>query len=212
MLITDPHAPTSVRDPDRAVDDHLADALVALEVGEVKSATSIADIGAGAGIPGLPLAIARPEAEVVLVESSRRKCEFMARAIERCGVANAHIACVRAEAWPEGRERFDLVTARALAALPVVAEYAAPLLRLGGALLAWRGRRDRAEEAAAAQAGAELGFELGQTRRVVPYAGAANRHLQLLVKTAPTPARFPRRPGMARKRPLGAERTRRPRA
>jgi 16S rRNA (guanine527-N7)-methyltransferase len=210
LLVTDPHAPTSVRVPQRAVDDHLADALVALEFDEVRSAKSIADIGAGAGIPGLPLAVARPDAEVVLVESSRRKCEFIARAIERCGATNARVACVRAESWTEGRERFDLVTARALAALPVVAEYAAPLLRLGGALLAWRGRRDPAEEAAALQAADELGLELREPRRVVPYVGATNRHLQLLVKSAPTPARFPRRPGMARKRPLGVQRRRSP--
>lgn len=210
LLVTDPHAPTSVRVPERAVDDHIADALVALEFDEVRTANSIADIGAGAGIPGLPLALARPDAEVVLVESSRRKCEFMARAIERCAATNAHVACVRAELWTEGRERFDLVTARALAALPVVAEYAAPLLRLGGALLAWRGRRDRAEEAAAMQAADELGLEIRETRRVVPYAGATNRHLQLLVKSAATPTRFPRRPGMARKRPLGVQRRRSP--
>lgn len=208
LLTTDPHAPTAVRDPRRALDDHLADSLVALEFDEVRSSESIADIGAGAGLPGLPLAIAMPRAELTLVESNGRKCEFIGRAIDDCGLANARVACVRAEDWPDGRERFDLVTARALAPLPVVAEYAAPLLRLGGAVLAWRGRRDRDEETTTERAAAELGLEPREPRRVEPYPGAINRHLQLLVKTRVTPARFPRRPGMARKRPLGGRQER----
>ena len=80
VLVADPLAPTTVTDPARAVDDHLADSLVALELPEVRSATAIADLGAGAGFPGLPLAIALPGAAVALVESSTRKCEFIERA------------------------------------------------------------------------------------------------------------------------------------
>ncbi len=209
MLTTDPRAPTAVRDPRRALDDHLADSLVALELDEVRSTGSIADIGAGAGLPGLPLAIALPRAEVTLVESNGRKCEFIARAIDACGLANARVACVRAEAWPDGRERFDLVTARALAPLPVVAEYAAPLLRLGrsAAGLAWPagscrgGRRPPAPPTSSASSRANPSGSSRTPERV-------NRHLQLLVKTGPTPARFPRRPGMARKRPLGGKQER----
>jgi 16S rRNA (guanine527-N7)-methyltransferase len=204
LLTEDPYAPTSVRDPAQAINDHLADSLVALELRPVRGAASIADLGAGAGLPGLALAIARPEAEVALVESNRRKCEFIARAATLCGLTNATAVPERAEAWEEGRERFELVTARALAPLPVVAEYAAPLLRVGGALLAWRGRLDPAAEAGNRAAAAELGLRYEEAARVEPYPGAASRHLQLLVKVQPTPARFPRRPGMARKRPLGA--------
>jgi 16S rRNA (guanine527-N7)-methyltransferase len=203
LLTTDPLAPTTVRDPSRALDDHLADSLVALELDEVRAAPRIADLGAGAGVPGLPLAIALPLAEVVLAESNRRKCEFISRAIDVSRVQNASVACVRAEDWPQGIDGFELVTARALAPLPIVAEYAAPLLREGGALLAWRGRRDASEEKAAAEAADELGLRMLEPRRVQPYRGAVNRHLQLMIKVAPTPARFPRRPGVARKRPLG---------
>jgi 16S rRNA (guanine527-N7)-methyltransferase len=204
LLTKDPLAPTSVRDPARAIDDHLADSLVALELERVRGAGSIADLGAGAGLPGLALAIARPETSVALVESNRRKCEFIARAAAACGLSNATVVPTRAEAWFEGRERFELVTARALAPVPVVAEYAAPLLRLGGALLVWRGRPDPAEEAAARTASTELGLDYEAPRSVEPYSGAVQRHLQLLIKTSPTPPRFPRRPGVARKRPLGA--------
>ena len=107
----------------------------------------------------MPLAIALGSARVVLVESNARKSEFIQHAIEVCEVANASVVCARAEAWPEGLERFELVTARALAPLAVVAEYAAPLLEVGGALVVWRGRRDPDDEAAAARAAEDLGLE-----------------------------------------------------
>jgi 16S rRNA (guanine527-N7)-methyltransferase len=202
-LTGDPLAPTSVRDPRRALEDHLADSLVALDLAAVRNAAQIADLGSGAGVPGLPLAIALPAAEVYLVESNGRKCQFISRLVAACGLANATVVNARAEDWPEGLGRFDLVTARALAPLAVVAEYGAPLLRLGGTLLVWRGRRDPADEQSALVAAGELGLDMPEAIPVDPYPGAANRHLQPMVKRAPTPQRFPRRPGMARKRPLG---------
>jgi 16S rRNA (guanine527-N7)-methyltransferase len=203
LLTTDPTAPTTVRDPAAVFDDHLSDSLVALELPLVRAATRIADLGAGAGLPGLPLAIALPDAEVSLVESNRRKCEFLRRAGEACGAGNATIVHARAEEWSEGFGSCDLVTARALAPLAVVAEYGAPLLVDGGALVAWRGKRDLVDEAAAARAAVELGLRPGEPLAVTPYAGALHRHLHVLTKVAPTPDRFPRRAGMARKRPLG---------
>jgi 16S rRNA (guanine527-N7)-methyltransferase len=96
------------------------------------------------------------------------------------------------------------VTARALAALPVVAEYAAPLLRMGGTLVAWKGRPDPAETADAAAAAAALGLEVVEVVRVKPHPAARHRYLHVLRKVAPTPPRFPRRPGAAAKRPLRA--------
>jgi 16S rRNA (guanine527-N7)-methyltransferase len=203
LLADDPAAPTTVRGWAAVLDDHLADSLVALELDVVREASRIADLGAGAGLPGLPLAIALPAAAVTLVESNGRKCAFLGRAVEACGLDNVEIAGARAEAWSPGFGRCDLVTARALASLPVVAEYAAPLLCPGGSLVAWRGRRDPSEEAAGARAAEVLGLEVRPPLAVAPHPGALHRHLHVLVKVAPTPERFPRRPGMARKRPLG---------
>lgn len=203
ILTEDEHAPTRLRAPLGAARDHVADALVGLERPEVRTATAIADLGSGAGLPGLPLAIALPNATVALVESNGRKCEFLERARDACEATNAFVVHARAEEWADGGGSRDLVTVRALASLPVVAEYAAPLLFLGGALVAWRGRRDPADEAAGARAAAELGLEVRPPLPVIPYRGARHRHLHVLVKVAPTPPRFPRRPGMARKRPLG---------
>jgi len=203
VLADDPGAPTTIRAPERAVEAHLADSLVALELDVVRAARRIADLGSGPGFPGLALAIALPVARVALVESSARKCAFLDRAIAAADVSNADVVHARAEAWPEGIEAHDLVTARALAALPVVVEYAAPLLALGATLVAWRGRRDEAAERAAERAAAVLGLESVEVRQVQPYPAARNRHLHLFRKAAPTPPRFPRRPGVARKRPLG---------
>ncbi len=196
-------APTTVREPSRVIDDHLADALVALELPVVRAATRIGDLGSGAGFPGLPLAIALPGARVALVESSARKCAFISRAAAACGAANAEVIHARAEEWQDGLDTRDLVVARALAAPEVVAEYAAPLLRLGGAAVLWRGRRDPDAEAVAARAAGELGLIVGPVIPVHPYPSAEHRHLHVFTKVAATPARFPRRAGIARKRPLG---------
>jgi 16S rRNA (guanine527-N7)-methyltransferase len=202
MLVRDPLAPTTVRDPDRVIADHLADSLVALELPEVRDASAVVDIGAGAGLPGLPLAVALRESTVILLESARRKSEFLLRIVSRCAVTNAEVVNARVEAWPAGLRRFDLATARALAALPVVLEYAAPLLVLGGSLVVWRGGRDPEEEAAAERAGQVLGLRLLGIHQVRPYPEAQRRHLHVWSKVMETPDRFPRRPGMAAKRPL----------
>jgi 16S rRNA (guanine527-N7)-methyltransferase len=208
LLVEDPLAPTALRDPEGVVDDHLADSLVALDLEAVRSAGSLADLGSGAGLPGLPLAIALPDAAVFLVESTERKCTFLERAIAVSGAVNARTVNARTEAWPEGLGRFDVVTARALASLDVVAEYAAPLLRVGGLLVAWRGRRDREAERAAERAAVKLGLEPLEIRAVQPYPAAQNRFLHLISKVRETPGGFPRRPGVAQKRPLGRERSR----
>ena len=204
LLVDDPLAPTAVRDPAKVIDDHLADALVALELDAVREARRLADLGSGAGVPGLPLAIALPDATVALVESAARKAAFLERAVAACEVANARVVHTRAEVWPEGIASHDVVTARALAPLEVVVEYAAPLLVVGGTLVAWRGRRDQSAEATAARAAAELGLEPVAIVPVKPYATAESRYLHLMSKVTETPRGFPRRPGMALKRPLGA--------
>jgi 16S rRNA (guanine527-N7)-methyltransferase len=136
-LAADPNAPTTVRDPTDAVDVHVADSLSGLAVPAIRGAGTIADLGTGAGYPGLVLAAARPEAAVTLVESVGRKCTFLGAAAAAAGIDNAAVACDRAEAWAEGRGDCDVVVCRALAALPVLVEYAAPLLRLGGRPARW---------------------------------------------------------------------------
>jgi len=203
LLAVDPRAPTALRDRRKALERHLADSLVALECVAVRKAQAITDLGAGPGMPGLALAIALPRSEVVLVESNAQKCGFIERAIIGCGITNARCVHLRAESWQSGLGRSDLVTARALASLAVVAEYAAPLLSPGGTLVAWRGRRDPEVERAGVCAAAVLGLEVSTPMPVTPYRGSERRHLHLMRKVRETPDGFPRRPGMAQKRPLG---------
>ena len=204
LVAAEPAAITSVRDPEQGVDVHVADSLVALEVEAVRSAGRIADLGAGGGFPGLALAVALPGVRVALVESVERKCAFLRGAAGTLALSNVEVVNARAEAWPEGLGVHGVVTARALAPLPVVLEYAAPLLAVGGTLVAWKGRRDPAEEADGAAAADLLHMSRPAPRRVHPFAGAHDRHLYVSAKLSSTPSGYPRRPGMARKRPLRA--------
>ena len=200
--LADPSAPTSVHDRREVENVHIADSLVGLEVPAVKEAARIVDLGSGAGPPGLVLAIARPEAEVVLVESVGKKCAWLERTVSALGLENVRVVCARAEELEE--EPFDVVTARALASLSVLCEYAAPLLREGGALVAWKGAVDASEDADGLHAAQVLGLEREEVRAVEPYPGSQRRTLHVFRKVSPTPEGYPRRPGMAAKRPLTA--------
>jgi len=205
----DDSAPTSVHGRAQVADVHIADSVVGLEVEAVRTAGRIADLGSGAGLPGLVLAIARPDAEVVLVESVGKKCAWLERTVEALGLENVRVACARAEELDE--PPFDVVTARALAALPVLCEYAAPLLREGGALVAWKGAVGAEEEADGLHAAEVLGLEPVEVRAVEPYVGSERRTLHVFRKMQPTPEMYPRRAGMAAKRPLTASGIRRAR-
>lgn len=209
-VASDPRAPSSVRDPADAWRVHIADSLAGLEFPQLREASAIADLGAGAGFPGLPLAVALPGARVDLIEATSRKCEFMRRTIADAGIANARVICKRSEEWaadppPAGcREAFDVVVARAVGRLSTLAELASPLLASEGVLIAWKGRRDPDEEAELERAAERLAMEPGEVRWVGPYAGSRNRHLHVMRKRGPTPAGLPRRAGMAKKRPFGS--------
>lgn len=202
-LEADDRAPTTIRERERAVDVHLADSLSALALEQLSAPATIVDIGSGAGFPGLPLAIARPAARVVLLESIGRKCVFLEATVDAIDVDNVDVVCERAELWEAGIGANDLATARAVGSPAIVLEYAAPLLKLGGALVDWRGRRDVDAQRSARVAAAQLGLEQADSVRVEPYEGAQHHTLDLYVKVRDTPDRFPRRAGIARKRPLG---------
>lgn len=198
----DPHTTVPL---DEAVDVHVADSLSGLEVPELRSAAAIADVGSGAGFPGLPLAIALPAARVHMIESTRRKVAVIKRLIRAADVSNASAIVARAEehAAREWREAYGAVTARAVAPLAVLVEYASPLLFEGGVFVAWKGSRDSDEERAGTRAAALAAMKPVTVRGVKPYPASRDRHLHVYVKAAPTPPNLPRRPGVAAKRPLG---------
>ncbi len=184
---------------------HLLDSLAGLPIIDAMAPRRACDLGSGGGVPGMLLALARPDVEWTLVDSVRKKADAVRSFADALQVTNVSIVAERAEVMardPRYRESFDLVTARAFAALPVLVEYALPLVRVGGSVLAWKGRISddelRSGAAAASQCGGgepilhSTGFEaLGDHRFVV------------VPKDDPTPDRFPRRPGEASRRPLG---------
>jgi 16S rRNA (guanine527-N7)-methyltransferase len=178
---------TAVRDPAAARELHLENALTAAPLlGE----DPVVDVGSGGGSPGLPLAAARPDLHFDLLESSRKKCAFLER--WAADFPNANVVCARAEehARGAGREAYGTAVARALAPPPVAAEWCLPLIRPGGRAVLFVGPsvdEKGVEEAASLLAG---------EREEAPPG------FILLRKTGSTPERFPRRPGIARKRPL----------
>lgn len=204
LLDEDPTAPTAVTDPAKVRQVHVADSLSGLVFDELRSASRICDIGSGAGFPGLVLAAALPTAELVLVDSVTRKCEFIRAAAAAADLGNVSVVDDRAETFAlTAPGRFDAVTVRAVGRLSTLAELAAPLLRDGGALVAWKGRRAPEEEAELERAAEQLAMRPQRIIWVGPYAGSENRHLHLIRKSGPTPDGLPRRPGMAKKRPRG---------
>jgi 16S rRNA (guanine527-N7)-methyltransferase len=184
---------------------HVEDSLTGLEVPELAKAGRIADIGSGAGFPGLVLAVALPESQVDLIESVGRKCEFIQRAIDAAGIPNATVLNARSEelATGEQRDSYDVVTARAVGRLSTLAELASPLLKEDGVLVAWKGKRDADEEQQLERAADPLAMHPEQILDVGDRAGSKHRHLHILRKLGATPDDLPRRSGMAKKRPRG---------
>jgi 16S rRNA (guanine527-N7)-methyltransferase len=190
---------------ERAWRVHVEDSLAGLDVAELREAGRIADVGAGAGFPGLVLAVALPAAQIDLIESVGRKCEFMRAAAEAAEIANATVLNSRSEdlAKAGGRERYDAVTARAVGRLSTLAELASPLLKPNAVLIAWKGRRDEDEETQLDRASESLAMTPEQILDVGHKAGSEHRHLHVIRKTGPTPGNLPRNPGIAKKRPKG---------
>jgi 16S rRNA (guanine527-N7)-methyltransferase len=165
---------------------------------------SLIDIGAGAGFPGLPLKILRPELQLTLVESIAKKAAFLRHMVDTLGLTNVEIVVVRAEAAGRDsaqRERYDVAVARAVAELRVLAEYCLPLCRVGGRFLAPKGAQIEDELRAALPAIAQLGGRLVAIE-VVELPELEPRTLVVIEKISATPPQYPRAPGIPAKRPL----------
>src|ERR687893_1385558 len=197
------------RDPNKIVAEHLSDSLSCLLIGTLWSSRSVIDVGTGGGLPGVPLAISRPDLRVTLLEATGRKVRFLDYSRKRLGLQNLDLIQGRVEDVGKKaayRETFDLAVARALAELPVVVEYCAPLVRVGGKILAMKGGLTEEELSRGVAASHELGAEVCEVREVKYRAELPQKERQLVVfeKILATPEKFPRRVGLAKKRPLGA--------
>ncbi len=191
-------------DADTLLSHHLLDSLSCL-VALPADSPRIMDIGSGAGLPGLPLAIARPDLSVTLLDSSVKRSAFAQEVIARLGLKNVAVICARAEDAgrdPALREGFDCIVARAVAPLPTLVEYALPFLTLGGVFIAQRGPKADEETKSAGFAIAELNGLLKEVIKVEVPLVPAERFLAIIEKAGPTPARYPRRCGVPLKRPL----------
>ena len=197
---------TAVTDPANIINLHFRDSLSLLAQPEVHQASTAVDVGSGAGFPGLPLAIARPDLTVSMIEATKKKVDFIDVAISVLALKNARALPVRAEeaGRSELRDAFDVALARAVGSLSLVLEYCLPLVRVGGSAILQRGAGEAGDNENAARVAAQLGGKLVRKEAYRPYQGAKNLHVWVFIKSAPTPERFPRRPGMARKKPLGS--------
>jgi len=201
---------TGLTDPVAVVETLIGDSLALLAVPQLRERSRgvLADLGAGAGIPGIPLAVALPEVGMTLVESVARKCMFLEAAVAAAGLTGrASVVCSRSERYAAegapGREAHDVVLARAVARLPVLVELAAPLLATGGVLLASKTRAALdVESAAAAAAAARCGLS-PESPVPLPASPLDDAVCVVFRKTGATPPWIPRREGVAGKRPLG---------
>lgn len=198
---------TRVVEPEAIARLHLLDALAALPLLDALGPTRAIDLGSGGGIPGLPLAIARPGIAWTLVDSVGKKAALLRAFADRLGLTNVTVLRERAETLgrdPAHRERHDLVTARACAALPVLAELALPLLEPGKGLIAWKGPLAKGDPEVRAGTAVSTMLGGGEPRLVDAGHAALGGHRFVIVeKLTATPARFPRRPGEPARRPLG---------
>jgi 16S rRNA (guanine527-N7)-methyltransferase len=195
---------TAVREFDKARIKHVLDSLEGLNTQLFETGKKVVDVGTGAGFPGVVLAIARPELEVLLLEATRKKCDFLLAATQQ-HAPNARVLCARAEAAghdPNLRETFDVAVARAVGSFSEVLELCLPLVKVGGSVLLWRGQNARDEVSASKRALQTLGARA----RVLPSYRLPEHepdyHLVRVGKTRSTPPRFPRRDGLPKQQPL----------
>jgi len=195
---------TRVVEPEAVGRLHLLDSLAALPIVDAIGPRRALDLGSGGGVPGLVLAIARPDVAWTLVDSVRKKADVLRSFVAALGLPNVEVLAERAEIVgrePARRESYDLVTARACAALPVLVEYALPLTAVGGALLAWKGRLADAELDAGRSAARLLGGDAPAVRPT-GFAELGDHRFVVVPKSRPTPDTYPRRPGEPARRPL----------
>jgi 16S rRNA (guanine527-N7)-methyltransferase len=196
---------TAIRDPQEIQIKHFLDSLTCLLALRSEPIGQLVDVGTGAGFPGIPLKIMLPKIQLTLVESVGKKAEFCRHVVNILGLPRTEVVQERAEVLgqhPSYRERYDWAVARAVAILPVLAEYLLPLVKVGGSMIAMKGESGPAEAHAAEHALRVLGGHIRQLLPVTLPGVAEERYLVVIDKIAATPPGYPRKVGIPAKRPL----------
>jgi 16S rRNA (guanine527-N7)-methyltransferase len=196
---------TAITEPLAVEMRHFLDSLTVLRVVSLPPQTKVVDVGAGAGFPGLPLRIVCPQIHLSLLEATGKKVAFLEHVVQHLNLNNVQVINARAEEAgqnPAQRERFDVVLARAVAHMPILAEYLLPLCRVGGRCVALKGESAAAEISAAENAFRLLGGRLAQLTPIELPHVAETHYLVVIEKVAATPPHYPRRPGIPSKKPL----------
>lgn len=196
---------TAIRDVPGIRTKHFLDSLSVVRVFAKTPPSCLIDVGTGAGFPGIPLKIIFPQIRLVLVESVGKKANFCQLVVDTLSLSGVEVQTNRAEELahqPKFRERFDLVVARAVANMPVLAEYLLPLVHVGGKMIAQKGVSAHEETQSATHALKILGGEL-ETILPVELPGVSDeRFLVVVKKVAATPPQYPRHAGLPVKKPL----------
>jgi 16S rRNA (guanine527-N7)-methyltransferase len=196
---------SAITDPVEIEIKHFLDSLTCLMVTDFRPPGKVVDIGTGAGFPGIPISLLFPKFEMTLIESIGKKADFCRHVIGELNLENVKVIQARAEALghaPEYREIYDWGLARAVAIAPVVLEYILPFICVGGSALLQKGVTGPAEMHQAENALSVLGAEVEQIKSIELPCVTEARHLIFVKKTAATPEKYPRRAGIAAKRPL----------
>ena len=198
------------RDLDRILLDHVLDSLSCFLHEPLWEAGRLADVGSGGGLPGIPISIVRPDLRTTLIESTGKKADFLRYAAEQLALGSLEVVNARVEdiGRTQGqRGVYGIVTTRAVARLSVVAEYCVPLLEVGGQAIAMKAGLGGEEFEEGRRAAGALGAKVAGVEPVamLPEVGEKERNLVILEKIRETPARYPRKAGMAAKRPLGVQ-------
>ena len=196
---------TAITEPKEVAIKHMIDSITAYDEKLFKDGTTVIDVGTGAGFPGLPLKIFCPEIKLTLMDSLNKRVKFLQTVVEELGLQDVKCVHGRAEeaARKEFREDFDIAVSRAVARLPVLAEYCLPFVRVGGAFFAWKGMQYQEEAEEAKKAVVLLGGSGIEIKRVHLPGMEDVRAILCIQKTKPTPKAYPRKAGMPVKKPLG---------
>lgn len=196
---------TAITDPEQIVIEHFMDSISLLKLDIIEKSKNMIDVGTGAGFPGLPLKIMIPDIKLVLLDSLKKRTEFLQKVVEDLQLDNVLIIHGRAEdvgQKEEYREKFDIVVSRAVAALRILLEYCVPFVKLGGYFVSYKGPAAANEVKEAQNAFKELKVEKVYVERVdIPYS-EKQHNLVIIQKTSKTPNKYPRTPAKVKKSPL----------